>query len=45
MLESLAEMVERDPTADMIDSTVLRAHHCAVGKKGDSANRVEIGMP
>ena len=37
MLESLAEMVERDPTADMIDSTIVRAHHCAVGtKKGDS---------
>ena len=33
MLESLAEMVERDPTADMIDSTIVRAHHCAVGIK------------
>ena len=35
MLETLAEMVERDTSADMIDSTVVRAHHCAVGlKKG-----------
>jgi len=35
MLETLAEMVERDATADMIDSTLVRAHHCAVGiKKG-----------
>lgn len=35
MLETLAGMVERDATADMIDSTVVRAHHCAVGiKKG-----------
>jgi transposase len=35
MLETLTEMVERDATADMIDSTVVRAHHCAVGiKKG-----------
>ena len=35
MLDTLAEMVERDVTADMIDSTVVRAHHCAVGiKKG-----------
>jgi hypothetical protein len=35
MLETLAEMVERDASADMIDSTVVRAHHCAVGvKKG-----------
>lgn len=31
MLETLAEMVERDTSADMIDSTVVRAHHCAVG--------------
>ena len=33
--ETLAEMVARDTSADMIDSTVFRAHHCAVGlKKG-----------
>ena len=31
MLESLAEMVERDPSADMIDSTIVRAHHSAAG--------------
>jgi transposase len=31
MLETLAEMVERDASADMIDSTIVRAHHCAVG--------------
>ena len=31
MLETLTEMVERDATADMIDSTIVRAHHCAVG--------------
>lgn len=36
MLESFAEVVERNTSADMIDSTVVRAHHCAVGlKKGD----------
>jgi len=35
MLETLAGMAARDATADMIDSTVVRAHHCAVGiKKG-----------
>ena len=35
MLETLAEMMERDADADMIDSTVGRAHHRAVGiKKG-----------
>jgi len=27
LLETLAEMVERDTSADMIDSTVVRAHH------------------
>ena len=34
MLETLAELVERERSADMIDSTVVRAHHCAVGIKG-----------
>src|SRR3546814_20622404 len=35
MLKPFAEVVERDTSADMIDSTVVRAHHCAVGlKKG-----------
>lgn len=35
MLETFSEMVERDTSADMIDSTVIRANHCAVGiKKG-----------
>jgi transposase len=29
--EMLAEAVERDASADMIDSTVIRAHHCAAG--------------
>ena len=33
MLETLAAVVERDTTADMIDSTVVRAHHFAVGLK------------
>ena len=40
LLETLTEMVERDTSADMIDSTVVRAHHCAVGiKKGLSVPR------
>jgi transposase len=35
MLETLAAVVERDVSADMIDSTVVWAHHCTVGlKKG-----------
>lgn len=33
MLETLSEMVERDRSADMIDSTIVRAHHCAAGIK------------
>ena len=40
MLETLAELVERDRSADMIDSTIVRAHHCAVGiKRGLSKPR------
>ena len=40
MLETLAAVVERDVSADMIDSTVVRAHHCAVGlKKGIRSSR------
>jgi len=39
MLETLAEMAGRDRTADMIDSTIVRAHHCAVGTKK------ELGRP
>ena len=39
MLETLAEMAGRDRTADMIDSTIVRAHHCAVGIKRDWAGR------
>ncbi len=35
LLETLAGAVERDGRADMIDSTILRVHHCALGiKKG-----------
>ncbi len=40
LLETLTEMVVRDTSADMIDSTVVRAHHCAVGlKKGIRSTR------
>jgi hypothetical protein len=35
---TLASVVERDANADMIDRTIVRAHHCAVGiKKGFSS--------
>jgi transposase len=35
LLETLAEMAGRERSADMIDSTIVGAHHCAVGiKKG-----------
>ena len=50
MLETLAEMAGRERSADMIDSTIVRAHHCAVGiKKGHKrprrlADRV-VGSP
>ena len=36
MLETLAAVVERETTTDMIDSTLVRAHHGAVGlEKGN----------
>jgi transposase len=35
MLETLAELAGQDRQAHMVDSTVIRAHHCTVGiKKG-----------
>lgn len=33
LLEGLAELVERDRPADMINGTVVRARHCAAGVK------------
>lgn len=51
MLETLAELAGRDTAADMIDSTVVRAHHCAVGiKRGLSkpralADRAAVSPP
>jgi transposase len=33
LLETLCELVERERSADMVDSTIVRAHHCAVGIK------------
>lgn len=34
LVETLTDMVGRERSADMIDSTIVRAHHCAVGIKG-----------
>lgn len=40
MLETLSELAGRERSADMIDSTVVRAHHCAVGiKRGLKSQR------
>ena len=33
MLETLAELARQDRKAHMVDSTIIRAHHCAVGIK------------
>ena len=42
--ETLAGAVERDASADMIDCTIVRAHHCAVGiKRGLSRQRGSAG--
>ena len=44
MLKTLADMAGRDTAADMIDSTVVRAHHCAVGiKRGLNKKRGSAG--
>ena len=51
MLDTLAELADQDRQAHMVDSTVIRAHHCAVGiKKGlkikrGSAARVAASRP
>lgn len=34
LLETLVELAKRDRSAEMIDTTIVRAHHCAAGKKG-----------
>jgi transposase len=38
-IESLSKLVERDRSADMVDSTVIRAHHCVVGLRLGSRSR------
>ena len=51
MLDTLAELAGQDRKAHMVDSTVIRAHHCAVGiKKGlkikrGSAARAAVSQP
>jgi hypothetical protein len=51
MLEKLAELAERDRSANTIDSTVIRAHHYAVGiKRGLTrprhlADRAAVALP
>lgn len=39
VLETLAKLAGRDKAAKTIDSTVVRAHHCAVGIERGAANR------
>jgi transposase len=43
MLETLAEMAGRERSADMIDSTIVRAHHCAVGIKRGLSRPKRLG--
>jgi transposase len=33
MLETLADLVERDRSADMVDSTIVRVHHFAMNSR------------
>jgi transposase len=50
MLEALAESQVSDATLQMIDATIVRAHHCAAGGRGGfgataSAGRVGASRP
>lgn len=36
LIESLSELAKRERKGDMVDSMIIRAHHCAVGIKKDS---------
>lgn len=51
LVETLSELVQRERSADMVDTTIIRAHHCAVGiKRGlkikrPSADRVAASRP
>ncbi len=40
LLEALNDTEQVGETVQMIDSTVIRAHHCAAGAKGGLRNRV-----
>lgn len=40
ILEALNESGEGSPTVQMIDSTIIRAHHCAAGAKGGIRDKV-----
>jgi transposase len=43
LVETLSELVERERSADMVDTTIIRAHHCAVGiKKGLRIKRPSV---
>lgn len=33
LVETLSELAERERSGDMVDTTIIRAHHCAVGIK------------
>jgi transposase len=44
MLETLSTVAKLETTADMIDSTVVRAHHCAVGLKKGIRNSRDLAV-
>jgi transposase len=43
LIETLVELVKRDRSADMVDTTIIRAHHCAAGKKGGLQDQEALG--
>jgi transposase len=44
LLETLVDVVKRDRSADMVDTTIIRAHHCAAGKKGGLKNKRPLSL-
>ena len=45
LLQTLAELVGPENEAPMLDSTVVRVHHCAAGVKGGIRRRRPSGVP
>lgn len=45
LLKTLTDLAELDRRAHMVDSTIIRAHHCAVGIKRGLKVKKRLGAP